>query len=230
MTDARWPNPASQPNAYFDVGGWAPYVEASAAFYTANFTTLAANWCTAQSTACALTPPFAPNCVGAVDATYCYPFILGIAGPASAELNTLVDLNAANARFKQALYSVGKSFVNYEGGGNWATCSTVDTSNELQCGTTNADLSHITTAAQRNYMIALYQSASWASVYSAYCQSRMSDTSAGGCGNLSGVSQPAPNFQFVVGSSPDLFGSTNTEGNGLIPLWASETTINTGQP
>jgi hypothetical protein len=230
LTDALWPNAASKPWAYFDYGGWAPYSSAAAVFYTANFTTMVGNWCTAQATACAATPPFAPNCVGAVDTTYCLPFVNGIVGTVSADGDTVTDDRVFNSQFKQALYSVGKSFANYEGGGAWATCTTADNCGPGSDGLPNGSTpSTITTAAQRNYMITLYQSTSWAQAYSAYCQDRMSDTSAGGCGNLSHLRTPAVDFQFAF-ASPDLFGSTATEGNGLIPLWASETTINTGQP
>jgi hypothetical protein len=228
LGDARWPNPASKPYAYFDFGGWAPYVSASAVFYTANFTTMAANWCTAQATACAATPPFAPNCVGAVDTTYCAPFVYGgIGGPASVDLNTLTDLRNQDVMFANALYPVGKSYARYEGGAGWSTCSISDCGDN---GTPNLAVPQkIQTAAQRNYMIALYQSQSWAQLWSSYCQGMMSDTSSGGCGNLSQITQPAVNFKFGY-SSPDLFGSTTTEGNGLIPLWTSQAAINAGQP
>jgi hypothetical protein len=231
LTDPRWPNANSKPYAYFDFGGWAPYAEASVAFYTANFTTLSANWCAGQAAACALTPPYAPNCTaGAIDTTYCLPFVNGIFGPVSAEQMTVTDLRAIDVLFKQALYSVGKTYVNYEGGANWATCATIDncpggnSANPLGAVPPN-----VNTAAQRNYMIALYQSTSWAQVWTSFCQGRMNDTSAGGCGNLSEITQPVFNFRFAY-SSPDAFGSTTTEGNGLIPLWASQTTLNTGQP
>lgn len=225
MSDARWPNSASPPWAYFDYGGYAPYVAASAAFYTANFTTLAANWCSAESTACGLTPPFVPNCTaGAIDVAYCLPFVAGIIGPATVDLTTIADMNDLDADFIQALSSVGKSFVNYEGGSNWATCDTSDGN----CRSTNPDGSSITTAAQRNYMIALYQSASWSSAWVSYCQGKQNSTYTGGCGNLSEITQPAANFQFAF-TSPDAFGSTTTEGNGVAPLWTSLGTINSGQ-
>jgi hypothetical protein len=227
LSDSRWPNAAAKPYQYFDFGGYAPYTSAPVVFYTANFTTLSANWCTAQSTACALTPPFAPNCVGAIDTTYCLPFVNGIFGPASADLSTITDLRTADLQYQKALYSVGKSYVRYEGGASWSTCSISDCSDN---GTPlGAVPQQIQTAAQRNYMIALYQSQSWAAAWSAYCQGMMSDTSSGGCGNLSIQQNPAVDFRFSY-ASPDLFGSTTTEGNGLIPLWTSQSTINAGQP
>ncbi len=228
MNDARWPNSASPPFAYYDFYGYAPYVNAPAGFYATNFTTMAANWCSGQAAACALTPPFAPNCTGSVDSVYCVPFVAGIVGPLAnpvgSDLATIADMIYGDELFKKAAYKAGKTFVNYEGGSNWATCYPSDS-----CPSTNPDGSTISTAAQRNFMIATYQSTSWANAWSNYCKTKTADTSAGGCGNLLAITGPAPNFKFSFGA-PDTFGSTLTEGAGLIPLWTSLGAINTGQP
>jgi hypothetical protein len=214
MTDARWPNAASPPWAYFDYGGWAPYAEPSGAFYTANFVTMAAAWCTAQATACALTPPYAPNCTGATDTSFCLPWVVnGIVGSApTAEQQAITDLTTQDSEFLQALSSVGKSVVSYEGNGFWPT--TIGSQNQSGSATI------INTLAQSNYMIAIYQSQSWSNAWVNYCSARLNDTYSGGCGNLSEITLPASNFRFAF-SSPDTFGSTTTEGNGLNPLWGA---------
>lgn len=220
MTDPRWPNPNSPPYAYFDYYGYGPYVAASSTFYTDNFATMVSNWCTAQAAACAATPPYAPNCVGAVDTSYCLPFVNGIVGPATVEYTTITDMLTGDALFKKAAYKVGKSFVQYEGSANWQTA--------IGHNTPSAP---ITTLAQSNFLIAIYQSQSWANAWAAYCKTATMDTSQGGCGNLreTQVANQPSNFIWSY-TAPDTFGSTLTEGGGLIPLWNALGTVNTGQP
>jgi hypothetical protein len=216
MSDARWPNASSPPYAYFDYGGFAPYVNPSTAFYAANTATMATTWCTAQATACAATPPYAPNCTGGTDTTYCLPWVIGLigaSGPTTDQL-TISDQLTNDSEFVQALSSVGKSVANYEGGGNWGTC--------VGCGNFGGSVANLT---QSNFLIAIYQSTSWANAWVNFCNSRLNDTYSGGCGELSEITKPASNFQFAFGS-PDTFGSTTTEGAGLNALWTALGTFN----
>jgi hypothetical protein len=216
FADVRWPNAASPPTAYFDYGGWAPYTNPSSAYYAANTATMASAWCTAQPTACSLTPPFAPNCTGATDTTYCLPWVVnGVVGSApTAEQLSIADLQTNDSQFLQVLSSFGKSVVSYEGGGAWATAI-----NAANYGGTVANLM------QSNYLIAVYQSQSWSNAWINYCSARLNDTYSGGCGNLSEITLPAGNWQFAF-SSPDTFGSTTTEGAGLNFLWGALGTFN----
>jgi hypothetical protein len=220
FADARWPNAASPPWAYFDYGGWAPYTNPSTAFYSANTPITATQWCVAQATACAATPPFAPNCVGAVDTTWCLPWVVnGVVGSApTAQQATIADDLTNDSEFLQALSSVGKSVVSYEGGGSWATAI-----NDNNFGGAVANLT------QSNYLIAVYQSQSWSNAWINYCSSRLNDTYSGGCGNLSQITHPAGNWKFAF-SRPDTFGSTTTEGSGLNFLWGALGTFNSSLP
>jgi hypothetical protein len=216
FADARWPNAASPPWAYFDYGGWAPYTNPSTAFYSTNTAITASQWCAAQATACAATPPQAPNCVGAVDTTWCLPWVVNgvVGGAPTADQLTISDILTNDSEFLQALSSVGKSVVSYEGSANWATC--------VGCSNFGGTVANLT---QSNYLIAVYQSQSWSNAWINYCSTRLNDTYSGGCGNLSEITLPTGNWQFAF-SSPDTFGSTTTEGSGLNFLWGALGTFN----
>ena len=204
-----WPTSACPfPFNCFDEFGYAPYLDATAAWYGANFATVAADW-------------FANTGNPPAQAADIQTFIDAVISSSTtgACLCTVDDQKVVSGQFLATTNATGKVFVNYEGGPNWGTAvGGTPTNNGGISLTTN----------QSAFMVAVYQSSQMATMLQGYCSFIYSNSNGGLCAPMY---LPINSFDYRwTWLNPDPFGSGSTEGGGYTPSYTAIATQNTGAP
>jgi hypothetical protein len=202
FSDPLWPNASNPPYVYFDVSGYAPYINPTDAWNTANLATMAAKWASDAGNA----PAQEADCAAWLAGLY-------VANTPNS-LVTITDLLALNASWIATMQSIGKVFVNYEGGSNWSTGGSLTTT-------------------ESNFLNAVYLSQAWANDLVAFAQTYNSASSGLPglyieCNYYLSGGVPSVNYQWAF-CSPDTYNGTTTEGM-LSKAWNGLSTMDNGLP
>jgi hypothetical protein len=211
LSDPLWPNASNAAYVYFDVFGYAPYVQVTDAWNVTNLSTMAAQWNSDAGN---------PTAQEADINAWIQGMYLTTTGCAC---TTIADMLALDTSYLATVTATGKIFVNYEGGANWCTypannVCTYDTSSPTQL-----------TTIESNFLIAAYQSQSWSNALVAFAQTYQNSPYSGLPAVYIETNSPSTNWQWAF-TNPDPYGSTTTEGGGLSKAWLGLSTMDSGLP